>query len=281
MVIQKDREGIVVEKRRVFDFWSAHPLGSYEIKEELGSPEFIKRFESIRDDSSSFVMDFFRFSEMGGRKVLDVGCGPGWVSHKYAEQGAQIFSFDLTYTAVRLATKYFAKDNLRGRFVNADAERIPFKNEQFDFVSCDGVLHHTPETEMGLREINRVLKKDGRAVISLYYENILLRGHFFLITKFVMRLLRVRMHGVKELPMALSKEDFGKFYDGVDNPLGRIYSRRQCEEMLRRSGFQVVRSRVYFFPKRFFPSLQKMPVFFHRLCDRFFGTMIFFEVKKA
>lgn len=267
-------------KKDVVNFWEGHPLGSYEIKDDIGSEEFFSNLEAIREDSSGFVMDFYHFRSSQGQKVLDVGCGPGWISHKYAESGTNIFSMDLTSTAVGLASRYFLKDALSGNFVVADAEQIPFQDNTFDRVTCDGVLHHTPGTQQGIREIYRVLKPQGKASISVYYQNILLYEPFFFITKLLMRLLKVRMHGVKFIPLSLSREEFGKWYDGVDNPLGKIYSSRQCKKMFQEAGFKILRHKVYYFPKRFSPFLKKMPRWIHQIFDRWFGTMIFFEVKK-
>lgn len=269
-----------VEKKDVKNFWSNHPLGSYEIKEELGSAEYFNRLNLIRNDSSYFVMDYYNFQGAKGRRVLDVGCGPGWITYQYAKSGANIFSLDLTFTAVTLARKNLTKDGFNSHFVTADAEHIPYKSESFDFVSCDGVLHHTPGTEKGVAEICRVIKTGGRAALSFYYENIMLRGKFFMLTKLIMKILGVKLHGVKKISFALTKEEFGNMYDGVDNPLGKIYSRAACERMLTKAGFKIVRSKVYYFPKRFFRLSDKLPLWLFRFLDRVFGTMIFFEVEK-
>jgi ubiquinone/menaquinone biosynthesis C-methylase UbiE len=267
-------------KTNVVDFWTGHPLGSYEIKTELGSEQFFAQLVEIRNSASTFVMDFYFFNKSKGKTVLDVGCGPGWVSHQYGEAGANIYSMDLTTTAVGLASRYFQKDNLKGNFVVADAEHIPFENKMFDYVTCDGVLHHTPGTLQGIKEIHRVLKDDGEAGISLYYKNILLYEPVFFVTKLVMRLLKVRMHGVKVIPMSMTQEEFGNWYDGVDNPLGKIYSYGQCKDMFKEAGFKIQKHRVYYFPKRFSPFLEKMPRFIHRIFDGCFGTMIYFTLKK-
>lgn len=271
---------MAVQKKDVKHFWSNHPLGSYEIKEELGSAAYFDRLNTIRNDSSYFVMDYYKFKESKGRKVLDVGCGPGWITYQYAKNGACIFSLDLTFTAVTLASKNLAKDGLASRFTAADAEHIPYKKESFDFVSCDGVLHHTPGTDKGVAEIYRVVKPGGRAALSFYYENILLKGPLFFLTKLLMRIMGVRMHGVSKISFSMTKEEFGNLYDGVDNPLGKIYSRHACEKMLTRAGFRIMRSQVYYFPKRFFRHSDKLPAWLFRWLDGAFGTMIFFEVEK-
>jgi len=42
-----------------------------------------------------------------------------------------------------------------------------FKKEIFDFVFCNGIIEHFPETEKAIREIYRVLKPKGKALISV------------------------------------------------------------------------------------------------------------------
>jgi len=269
-----------IEKKKIVDFWSKHPLGSYEIKEDLVSGEYFRSLERIREDSSRFVMDFYKFEKMKEKKVLDIGCGPGWITHKYAQHGANIYSIDLTLTAIKLAKRYLTQDRLNSILLVSDAENIPYKNAIFDFVICDGVLHHTTGTEQGVGEVYRVLSKGGRAAVSFYYKNIFLRRPLFMLTKLTMRALGVKMHGVKKISLSLSREEFGKLYDGVDNPLGKIYSKSSCEQMLKNVGFKIRRSRAYYFPKRFFPLGENTPFFINKFLDRLIGTMIFFEVEK-
>lgn len=50
----------------------------------------------------------------------------------------------------------------------ADAECLPFPDACFDAVLSFGVLHHTPDTPGGVKELWRVLKPDGLALVMLY-----------------------------------------------------------------------------------------------------------------
>ncbi|GAC1414616.1 MAG: class I SAM-dependent methyltransferase [Actinomycetota bacterium] len=50
--------------------------------------------------------------------------------------------------------------------VVADATKIPFKNESFDFIVCKQVLEHIPEPVVLLEEAHRVLKSGGRIILS-------------------------------------------------------------------------------------------------------------------
>ena len=59
-------------------------------------------------------------------------------------------------------------------------ENLHFENETFDHVNCQGVVHHTPNTQKAINEIFRVLKRGGKASISVYYKNFLLRNYNYL-----------------------------------------------------------------------------------------------------
>ena len=59
-------------------------------------------------------------------KVLDVGCGPGWITYNYAKNGANVYSIDLTETSVGLAKAFLKMENLTANVQVGDAEKIPF-----------------------------------------------------------------------------------------------------------------------------------------------------------
>jgi SAM-dependent methyltransferase len=48
---------------------------------------------------------------------------------------------------------------------------LPFEDRSFDLVYSNGVLHHTPNTSAVVREILRVLRPGGRAIVMLYAEH--------------------------------------------------------------------------------------------------------------
>ncbi|MBI4159046.1 class I SAM-dependent methyltransferase [Candidatus Woesearchaeota archaeon] len=91
--------------------------------------------------------------------VLDNGCGPGKLSLVIPE-GNTIIGSDVSLDMLREAKK-------RINFVvRAMAEKLPFKDNTFDVVYTDSMLHHLKDPEDGVKEVYRVLKKDGIAVFS-------------------------------------------------------------------------------------------------------------------
>ena len=60
---------------------------------------------------------------------------------------------------------------------------MPFKNNYFDFVNCSGVLHHIEKPQKAFKEIRRVLKKDGTALIVIH-------GKGGIMTRITMEILR-------------------------------------------------------------------------------------------
>lgn len=83
-------------------------------------------------------------------KVLDVGCGTGFVSQLYP-------NFDIT--GVDISDGMLEKNPYK--WVKGPAENLPFKDGQFDFVLCRALLHHLEDPKVGLKEMFRVLRPGG------------------------------------------------------------------------------------------------------------------------
>lgn len=107
----------------------------------------------------------------GKAKVLDVGCGTGKYAAYLASKGCEVIGVDVSKNAVELARKYHPKQ----RFEVAFAELLPFKNESFDAVYCFDVLEHVNDPVVALKEMRRVLKKDGTLLFE--YETADRSGH--------------------------------------------------------------------------------------------------------
>ncbi len=120
-----------------------------------------------------------RFSEIGklieptGGKILDIGSADGTFTKIILDrsQASSVIGIDALPSSVVYAQKRFNGDK-RVSFLVADAEKLPFKNNEFDAVFALEVLEHLFNPENALREVMRVLKKDGYAIFLVPTENI-------------------------------------------------------------------------------------------------------------
>jgi SAM-dependent methyltransferase len=101
-----------------------------------------------------------------GMRVLDVGCGAGGWHARIAAAGATLVGIDLMPGMLREARAAGAALEPTPVLAQADAQALPFGVATVDRVLCAGVLYHVPDCERALREVRRVLRPRGQAVIS-------------------------------------------------------------------------------------------------------------------
>jgi 2-polyprenyl-6-hydroxyphenyl methylase / 3-demethylubiquinone-9 3-methyltransferase len=96
-----------------------------------------------------------------GARGLDVGCGGGILTEDFARVGYPMVGIDRSRPSLQAARAHAFAERFPLRYVNADAETLPFGDASFDFVSCCDVLEHVPDVGRVLSEIARVLRPGG------------------------------------------------------------------------------------------------------------------------
>jgi SAM-dependent methyltransferase len=104
-------------------------------------------------------MTFHAVAEVAPRQVLEVGPGPGELSHRIqTELGADVVAVDISERMVELT---------RARGIEAivgDVQDLPFADGSFDCAVAAWMLYHVPDVERGIGELARVLRPGGRLV---------------------------------------------------------------------------------------------------------------------
>jgi ubiquinone/menaquinone biosynthesis C-methylase UbiE len=95
-----------------------------------------------------------------GARVLDLGCGPGWVSHNLAGP-YRLLGADIEEDAVRLCRSRYAAD-----YMVASAFGLPYADGQFDAVIFTEAIEHFVDPRPALAEITRVLRPGGLMLVT-------------------------------------------------------------------------------------------------------------------
>jgi ubiquinone/menaquinone biosynthesis C-methylase UbiE len=261
-------------KTLVQQFWNTNPCGSKFATQVIGSREFFAEIESHRYRSEWHIPRTVGFERWSGREVLEVGCGLGTDAVQFARNGARYTGVDLTPRSIELTALRFRQEKLNGRFLNADAENLPFPDDSFDLVYSHGVLHHTPNTERAIQEVHRVLNPGGQAMIMLYHRRSYnYYGNIMFLRRLGARLLAfnggrrlvARMTGeslesveVRARAMQLDPETFWQKEhflsdntDGAGNPVSKVFTRAEAGRMFK--NFAQVRTSVRFLNKKWVP----------------------------
>jgi len=211
-------------KQDVRQYWEENPLSSAVIPHEPGTSEYFEEHTRIRDAeaNSKTTIWAFELNKANGKRVLDVGCGNGYVTCEFAEAGAEVTSVDITDKAVELTKARLAFRRLSADVNQGDAEALPFEDEAFDIVVSFGVIHHTPNTEQAVSELVRVLKPDGRLLLMLYHRS-----------SFSYRILFPAKRLLQRSWRGKSAADQVNAVDGMENPLGKVYSKSEVRDLLR------------------------------------------------
>lgn len=256
--------GISLETK-IKEFWEEHPLCSHLVDSEAGTKAFFKTYDSMRahNEPDEFVEEWLAPSRSGETRVLDVGCGNGYILAKFEGAGATSFGIDLTAKALELTNARLNLAGLEAKLLQADATELPFPDHAFDLVYSLGVLHHSPNTEQCFGEIQRVLRPGGKIVAMLYNKNSI----FYRLRIPAMKFFNPQFRG-------WNIQEICNYLDGPGNPLGKFYKRKDIKRMLK--GFSQLRFQPYFFSYLHFPG--KPNIFPKFLCDligRHFGWFLY------
>ena len=141
--------------------------------------------------SAAFTKVILSVAKIKKGKIFEPGSGGGMACAKFAEKGFEITSMDLSYNALQKGKSLFKSLSLNAKFTLGDLFNIPIQNEQFDLVFNQGVMEHFRladlDASLGVKEMMRVLKKNGTLVILVpaYFSPLFFVYSFFKVFKLV------------------------------------------------------------------------------------------------
>lgn len=107
------------------------------------------------------------------QSILDLGCASGTFTNHLTKlfPQAKIYGVDVYDSAIKFAQKKYPYLN----FIKADAHQLPFRESAFDLVICYETIEHVADPSLVLKEMRRILKKDGTAILAMDSGNLMFR----------------------------------------------------------------------------------------------------------
>ncbi len=242
-------------------------------------------------------------SSLKNECMLDAGCGKGPITYLAMNHFKKIYSFDYSSDELikaknnisSLTKKTYKKEGnyveqnyeLKNISFNTfDIQNIPLENNTIDFAICTEVIEHIPNEKLGMDELYRILKQDGKLLISMpnklsYYWFSIKISTKFSKKNFIRKILRKKLLNDDEMKIDWEMARHWK------------YSPSKIRKLAKQSNFKIVEKRgVSIIPmsNNTLAKLQKHPTVF-RFIDKldnllsmklpFFCTSYFLMLEKV
>jgi SAM-dependent methyltransferase len=140
------------------------------------APSDWEKFDGMKSATDPYTASMLRMGSVKGLRVLDAGCGDGWLSVILAKRGAAfVEGFDISEEGVRVAQRRAELNGVaeRCRFVAGSFYDIPCADGSIDIVNGQGILHHLGHKDRAAAELLRVMKPGARAIFVEPFGNLL------------------------------------------------------------------------------------------------------------
>lgn len=226
-------KGSVTQK--IKSFYEKHPFPNYDDFDSL-------RTLLDRAEKSIFAQ---RLDEElpFNIKVLEIGCGTGQLTNFLSVANRLTYGTDISHNSLKLAYQFKEKSSLnRSSFYQMNLFKPIFKENSFNVIISNGVLHHTANPEKAFETISKLLKKDGYIIIGLYNRY----GRLF--TKLLKLLFSFTGKTFYRLDPYLKRKDIQLekkaiwFMDQYKNPHESTHTYHEVLSWFRKYGFEYVSS---------------------------------------
>ena len=148
--------------KKVADFYKKSPFPNYKNDDNKDS--------ILKKGDKNFLTSNFKNFIGYNKNILEVGCGTGQLALYFSiGTNNHVVGLDATIESLELANNFAKKNDIGNiNFVNADIFDDVLKDNCFDFIWCNGVLHHTKNPYEAFKIVAKSLKKEGYILVGLY-----------------------------------------------------------------------------------------------------------------
>jgi len=147
---------------KVKDFYQKDPFPNYKIDDN--------KHTILQVGNNNLVMKELKEFIGYNKSIIEIGSGTCQLSNYLAiGTNNKIYAFDSSLHSLKLGKEFAKKNSIQNiNFVRGDIFDKIFEDEVFDFIWCNGVLHHTKNPYLAFQNIVPCLKKNGYIFIGLY-----------------------------------------------------------------------------------------------------------------
>jgi len=199
----------------VENYWDSRPCNIKHSNAEVGTIEYFNEVERRKYFVEPHIIDFAKFDNWSRKQVLEVGCGMGTDAVNFARNGAVYTGVELSNESLSLAKKRFELFELTGTFLKGNAEELDnvLEDVKYDLIYSFGVLHHTPNLSLALKQIRNYCHEKSKVKIMVYASN---------------------SHKQKMIEAGLDQPEAQ-----YGCPIANTYEKDEITEILKESGFKV------------------------------------------
>lgn len=142
--------------------------------EELASRWWDKEseFKPLHDINPLRVGFIDRHAPLGGKRVLDVGCGGGILAESMAQRGADVTGIDMGEAPLKVAKLHGLESGIKVNYQRTTAEEFAAEHAgEFDVVTCMEMLEHVPDPASVVEACKRLVKPGGKVFFSTINRN--------------------------------------------------------------------------------------------------------------
>jgi len=218
--------------------------------------------------------------------ILDLGSGLGTYTIFLEQDGCEAHGIDIDIDLIKIARKCADKMRTNPNFVVANAEKLPYQDESFDFCFANSLLEHVKNFETVIEEVARILKANG--LFALCTTN---RLHPFqrevkLTSSFYFPFYPLLPARLKKRIISYCLEKRPDLVNYTDYPAINWFTHSQLKNLLRKKGFRVFehlevlnQSDLKGARKRLLPLFQKKG-FLNLIFHVYSSTVILYTIKK-
>lgn len=192
-----------------------------------------------------------KFLEKKSCRVLDLGCGGGFISNRLAQLGHQVTGIDLSVESLEIARKHDLTRSVK--YLSGSADHLPFEADSFDVVTAMDFLEHVENPQEVIQQVSRVLSPQGLFFFHTFNRHLL---SYLVVIKGVEWLVKNTPPRMHLLRLFIKPKELKQYCETANLDVQQILGTRP--NLLRKDIFSVLLSKTV--PKDFSFSFAGLPI---------------------